>query len=222
MKITKAAESIRERVSERVNVYIDNQLKVKAKENISSEIIKNAINKALMGPVPGVLAGALEHPEKFCEKCGSCCIKNDLITLKKSDVSRISFYLGIDPNILIANHIKKVNGEKLSLKSPCPFVKNNLCSIYEARPDVCKSFPLQETKNGGVTLGIYSYCYFTVNVIAQSAIAYILLEIMPPDIRKQFEEMSKHITTKCNDDQKKQITFYSKWLRREREKGYDQ
>jgi len=99
-----------------------------------------------------------------CMKCGNCCSdENILITVTHKDLQRlvkhlkcalndlikfIGFYYGEDlsrekmvtPAFLTVRGsaflalIKKENGE-------CIFLKNNRCSIYPARPLVCRSFP---------------------------------------------------------------------------------
>ena len=32
-------------------------------------------------------------------------------------------------------------GEKVIAESPCPFLRGDLCSLYEARPRDCREFP---------------------------------------------------------------------------------
>jgi Fe-S-cluster containining protein len=84
-----------------------------------------------------------EIQDKLCDKCGECCRRCTPITLLREDVRRIASYFG---------HSYKDMKKKLKLipnndgtfampAKPCPFLKGNLCSIYQIRPFVCRVYP---------------------------------------------------------------------------------
>lgn len=74
-----------------------------------------------------------------CQKCGHCC-RNLIVEIEKLDVIR-------EPRLLegvLNSEPLDFNGEPrdiYGLKIPCPFLmKNNQCSIYPTRPNVCVGF----------------------------------------------------------------------------------
>lgn len=64
--------------------------------------------------------------ENKCTNCNICCIPRLPISNREIEVIKL--------------YIKENNIKENTEKSKCPFLKNNLCSIYEVRPEVCKDF----------------------------------------------------------------------------------
>ena len=78
-----------------------------------------------------------------CDFCGRCC-REIPVQIDIDEVERISEYLGISTQKFIKKYtvLRDVGfGEKLYLKTPCPFLKNNRCTIYPLRPRVCRTYP---------------------------------------------------------------------------------
>ena len=73
---------------------------------------------------------------KGCEGCTECC-KKPMAPLILDDFEKVYKYFPIliakldvlKPVMLLSNDIS------------CPYLKNNLCSIYENRPPACKIYP---------------------------------------------------------------------------------
>jgi len=89
-------------------------------------------------------------PPKFrfvCQKCGTCCQSEDII-ISIPDLTRWV----VDNTIYRVMHLLKIIGEegsyKIILKKDddgyCNLYHsdNKLCTIYETRPLICRSFPL--------------------------------------------------------------------------------
>ena len=77
-----------------------------------------------------------------CTKCANCCKEMKPI-LKQQDIKRFSSGIDIPVKELKDKHIEK--GEEpnefyFNVK-PCPFLKENLCTNYNFRPEDCRSFP---------------------------------------------------------------------------------
>ena len=79
-----------------------------------------------------------------CTTCGNCCREISPV-LEHEDIERLSRGLGIS-----SEHFKErflVKDDKnysegfIFNKKPCPFLKGNVCSHYELRPEDCRSFP---------------------------------------------------------------------------------
>ncbi len=92
-----------------------------------------------------------------CLKCGACC-KNfgsngsfsglPIFEWEKQEFEKFAkekaIYLNINPSNIIYDKKSKtyVNISYFMKNQPCPFLKDNKCSIYNHRPIVCRSFPL--------------------------------------------------------------------------------
>jgi Fe-S-cluster containining protein len=81
-----------------------------------------------------------------CKECANCC---RVLELEFTEPELHTLAKSIEQSI---DEFKKrfvVDG----ILKPCPALKGNLCSIYEGRPDVCKSYPHLE--NPGLILRLY-------------------------------------------------------------------
>ena len=104
------------------------------------------------------LATVFEYPKHvnfLCNKCSRCCSETEdsvrHILLMKTDAQRISNKILIDIN----EFVEKISGYepyiyemKKTEDGKCFFLENNLCSIYEIRPLICKFYPFQLRKIG--------------------------------------------------------------------------
>lgn len=70
-----------------------------------------------------------------CTKCANCC-RSLQTEFKKSELLTIAKTLGQS----IETFEKQFMSEGV-VNPPCPMLDGRLCSIYEHRPEVCKSFP---------------------------------------------------------------------------------
>jgi len=76
-----------------------------------------------------------------CTSCAACC-KEVSPHFGPTDIKRLASHMGLQPSEFIAMYLRKDSEEGLLLKStPCPFLKDNKCSVYECRPRDCRSFP---------------------------------------------------------------------------------
>jgi len=85
--------------------------------------------------------------KKFrCSGCGDCCRWTGFVLLTDLDILRIAAAAGIPEAEFIANHTRlSPNRQQLALldqaDGSCAFLKDNACSVYEGRPDQCRTFP---------------------------------------------------------------------------------
>jgi len=91
-----------------------------------------------------------------CEKCGACC-KSMVLAITKEDIAKeprlkefITPISELDSKKYdFSNRTEKYflligwryEGEDRGYKV-CPFLKNNRCSIYKTRPEICRSYPI--------------------------------------------------------------------------------
>ncbi len=90
-----------------------------------------------------------------CSQCdGNCCIgESGYIWINPTEIEVLALYLGITKEELIQKYLFKV-GYKYSIKEIkldannyiCCFfdINKKQCSVYEARPSQCRTFPFWE------------------------------------------------------------------------------
>ncbi len=99
-----------------------------------------------------------------CDKCPGYCCSYPLIPLDKRDVERLAKHHGLSFKEARAAFTKEEHGRKYAMrrkKDPiygriCRFfdIKKRRCTVYAARPAVCRSFP------GGGRCGYYDFLSF--------------------------------------------------------------
>jgi len=76
-----------------------------------------------------------------CRECGNCC-RVFQPSLNQDDVINLAAGLHLSSEALTRHFLDTgEDGNIVFNKQPCPMLKGNLCSAYECRPDVCRSFP---------------------------------------------------------------------------------
>ena len=70
-----------------------------------------------------------------CTQCANCC-RSLHIEFKKSELHTIAKTLGQS-----MESFQKQSMSDGKVNPPCPMLNGKLCSIYENRPDVCRSYP---------------------------------------------------------------------------------
>ncbi|TAF54550.1 MAG: YkgJ family cysteine cluster protein [Sphingobacteriia bacterium] len=82
--------------------------------------------------------------EVDCLSCANCC-KTMSPTFTKKDIARIADHFSISPAEFKEKWLFFDEEDKdwMNRKQPCQFLNldNNMCSIYEVRPDDCAGFP---------------------------------------------------------------------------------
>jgi hypothetical protein len=79
-----------------------------------------------------------------CTACANCC-REVKPSLSEDEVKRLAQRLGMEREQFIERYLERteVNSEKpwQTRTKPCPFLKDNLCSVYEGRPAECSGYP---------------------------------------------------------------------------------
>ena len=87
-----------------------------------------------------------------CTQCANCCrVATTQVT--ERDLEHLSRFLGIKPAVLARDYTEETADEGRILKrneNGCIFLKDNLCSVYEARPQTCQLFPHLVKGNGSL------------------------------------------------------------------------
>lgn len=87
-----------------------------------------------------------------CKRCGACCrIRNGIVRVGDSEISRIAAFLGMTEARFIDEHTDVAPDRAgLVLKSrpdgACVYLDDAKgCAIHPVKPDKCASFPLEWT-----------------------------------------------------------------------------
>lgn len=101
-----------------------------------------------MKPAPEDAWWSEEGLRFTCTRCGVCCQGPEpgYVEVGKAEIERLCAHLGMDPHAFGRRYLRRIKGTKLSLteqkNGDCVFwVRGQGCSVYEARPDQCRTFP---------------------------------------------------------------------------------
>ena len=100
-----------------------------------------------------------------CSKCPGYCCSYPLIEVGKRDIARLAKHFGLSHEQARKRFTKYDGNEKVYalrhqkdkyFKSICRFfdTKKRRCTVYEARPGVCRDYP------GGTRCGYYEFLHF--------------------------------------------------------------
>lgn len=99
-----------------------------------------------------------------CKNCPGYCCSYPLIQLTRRDVERLAKHHGLSFEEAQAKFTKSANGAKYAMRRKadphygkiCRFfdIKERRCTIYEARPAICRNYP------GTTRCGYYDFLMF--------------------------------------------------------------
>ena len=81
-----------------------------------------------------------------CQGSGKCCLSRGeygYVYLSREDQLRMSRHLKLTKKAFIETYCNEVDGH-VHLKNPdqsCGFLKDNRCTVYEGRPNQCRTWP---------------------------------------------------------------------------------
>lgn len=94
-----------------------------------------------------------------CDSCGKCCnhVTIELDTPRsKADFEEIKWFV-IHKDVSVFVDDDKV--WHIQFNTPCNALKDNMCDIYDKRPEVCREYDPDECENNGI--GKYYKIMFT-------------------------------------------------------------
>lgn len=102
-----------------------------------------------------------------CTACGNCC-KDATPCLSKRDVERLAVAKKVTDKEIEEQYTVLENEERICKTQPCSFLKDNKCTVYELRPDDCRTYPHLDKKDFvhrlWMTLENYAICPIVYNV----------------------------------------------------------
>lgn len=93
-----------------------------------------------------------------CTKCANCC-REVHPTFSEEEIDRLASRLAMTRQQFIEAYLQRSEPDDdnpwTTRSTPCPFLKDNLCSVYEDRPADCSGYPyLYEPEFISRTLGM--------------------------------------------------------------------
>ena len=115
-----------------------------------------------------------------CHRCGECCTNINGVGLMDADIKRLCKHLKCGTRWFETNMIepKPRHQSKPFLKGSvtnrrCPYY-NNGCTVYEARPLVCRVYPLMNDDERGYTPHLYDNCPGTIELAQEIQVQQLL------------------------------------------------
>lgn len=104
--------------------------------NVELELSDRRLNATVRETTEQVWAGI------DCRSCANCCQTLQPI-FSRTEAQRIATYLGIGLEELRDRYLTSdpEAGKYITRQLPCPFLQDNLCTIYPIRPAVCGHYP---------------------------------------------------------------------------------
>jgi Fe-S-cluster containining protein len=154
--------------------YIEKDFSVIEEQSLINEFENEEFQFYLEGQDPYRIDELVNHldeeisAEIDCMKCANCCKKQSPV-IRESELWNISDYFNMDPESFKETYLTFDGDQMIMKQNPCPFLKEDLCTIYEFRPFDCSSYPHLDQKGivsklSGI-MGNYSICPIVYNVI---------------------------------------------------------
>jgi Fe-S-cluster containining protein len=108
-----------------------------------------------------------------CTACANCC-RVATVRIVDRDVEKLAKRLGVSPGRFLAEYTREDAEEGRVLKRDeggCVFLEGNLCSVYDARPHTCVTFPNLTRGSGSLLSRLWEmpdracYCPIVYNTL---------------------------------------------------------
>lgn len=80
-----------------------------------------------------------------CTGCGKCCTGKGSVFLNEAEIEQLASFLHLSKAAFMLKYVRRKEGQLALVDAPssdgCVFLKGKQCSVYEARPTQCRTFP---------------------------------------------------------------------------------
>ena len=94
-----------------------------------------------------------------CTTCANCCRVSE-VGITDRDIEKLAKFIGVTREEFLRDFTQRDDEEDLILKkteSGCVFLKDNLCTVYEARPQNCANFPHVVRGSGSIASRMWQF-----------------------------------------------------------------
>ncbi|PVV84420.1 YkgJ family cysteine cluster protein [Dehalogenimonas alkenigignens] len=116
--------------------------------------------------------GLMKKLGEYCAGCGWCCSRTSKIVVNQKDAERISRELRRKTEDLFSHE-----ENEWTIKDACPCQwwnpRNGRCTIYNIRPETCRTWPLAINERGQKMLHPVPECAFAVLVLADKVLRHL-------------------------------------------------
>jgi Fe-S-cluster containining protein len=94
-----------------------------------------------------------------CRQCANCCRVTE-VGITPRDVEKLAKFLGVTEEELLRDSTQRDEEGALILKrseAGCVFLKDNLCTVYDARPQNCANFPHLVRGSGSIASRMWQF-----------------------------------------------------------------
>ena len=136
-----------------------------------------------------------------CSICGLCCKDEELI-IKEPDINKISRNLQLDKKSFLEQytHYNQATKETI-MNMPCPFLKEDRCTIYPIRPEICCNYPIFVLEKEGLVI------FSEIEMCAQATHFY---EVFLDFLSEHFPEVYDYTKKKFYDKSSENRMDYGK------------
>jgi uncharacterized protein len=94
-----------------------------------------------------------------CTQCANCCRVSE-VGITDRDIEKLAKFLGMSRAEFLRDSTQRDEEGDLILKKTeagCVFLKDNLCTVYEARPQNCANFPHLVRGTGSIASRMWQF-----------------------------------------------------------------
>jgi len=94
-----------------------------------------------------------------CTQCANCCRVSE-VGITDRDIEKLAKFLGMSRTEFLRDYTQRDDEDGLILKKTeagCVFLKDNLCTVYEARPQNCANFPHLVRGTGSIASRMWQF-----------------------------------------------------------------
>jgi len=117
-----------------------------------------------------------------CSVCANCC-RVATVKVSERDVERLARYLRVTPAGFVAEYTMESEDQgailRWSEESGCVFLDGTACTVYDARPDICRRFPHLVRGNGSIASRMWQF----IDRACYCPIVYNALEAFKRELR---------------------------------------
>jgi Fe-S-cluster containining protein len=130
--------------------------------------------------------------ETLCKRCGNCCRDRVHLRFRKDELKSVADYLHVEYKRLKDQLKATPMGDgTFIISQPCSFLRNNLCTVYPARPETCRGYPVNDLLTTMRRGAQFDGCPIANDLLAEIVVKRVLEEQMERDHPDELKAMAE-------------------------------